>query len=296
MQVNGVEIEDTYAEAFTGFFSRLLVTAINEKWANIASAEMTGYGTSIIGASAEAGVEKCLGVEETPDNRPGCVVQIWTSKKRMPDELLGRIGQCVLTSPTAAVWNYLDSEEMIDVGYKMKYFGDGYEEIKTVAGREVISIPIMMGDFLIEKEFGISKGVAGGNFLILAKSQMSALKASEAAVEAIRDLDGVITPFPGGICASGSKVGSKRYKFMHVTTNERFCPTIAGKVKDFARVEGVNAVSEIVIDGTSVEVVKEAMRIGIEVATKEEGVIKISAGNYGGELGEVHISLHSLFK
>ena len=254
MQVNGVEIEDAFAEAFSSFYSRLLVTAINEKWADIAATEMTGYGTSIIGTSAEAGIEKCLGPDETPDHRPGCVVQIWTSKKRMLDELLGRIGQCVLTSPTAAVWNYLDSDEMLDVGYKMKFYGDGYEEIKTVAGRDVVSIPIMMGDFLMERKFGVSKGVAGGNFLILADSQISALKASEAAIDAIGSVDGVITPFPGGICAAGSKVGSNKYKFMRVSTNERFCPSIADKVDEFVGREGVNAISEIVIDGISADV------------------------------------------
>ncbi len=296
MQVNGVEIEDTFAEAFSAFYSRLLVTAINEKWANIAATEMTGYGTSFIGASAEAGIEKCLSADETPDNRPGCVVQIWTSKKRMTDELLGRIGQCVLTSPTTAVWNYLESEEMIDVGYKMKFFGDGHEEIRTIVDREVIVIPIMMGEFLIEKKFGVSKGVAGGNFLILADSQEAALESAESAVETINDVDGVITPFPGGVCASGSKVGSNKYKFMHVTTNERFCPSIAGKIDDIAHMDGVNAISEIVIDGTSVDSVKEAMQCGIEAATKEGGVLKISAGNYGGELGDTHIPLHSLFK
>ncbi len=296
MQVNGVEIEDTFAEAFSAFYSRLLVTAINEKWANIAATEMTGYGTSFIGTSAEAGNEKCLGAEETPDKRPGCVVQIWTSKKRMADELLGRIGQCVLTSPTAAVWNYMDSKEKIDVGYKMRFYGDGYEEMRTVSGREVVVIPVMMGEFLIEKEFGIGKGVAGGNFLILADSQLSALKAAEVAVETIEGVDGVITPFPGGVCASGSKVGSKRYKFMHVTTNERFCPSIAGRVDDIAHMEGVNAVSEIVIDGVSADAVKEAMRCGIEAATSVEGVIMISAGSYGGDLGDVHIPLLSLFE
>lgn len=294
MKLNDVEIEDTFAEAFTSTYSRILITAINEKWAKIAAREATGYGTSMIGCSAEAGIEGFVDDSETPDNRPGYVIQIWTSKKRMTGELIGRIGQCILTAPTTAVWNYLDSEETLDIGYKMRFYGDGFEEIRKFKGREIISIPVMMGDFLIEREFGIAKGVAGGNFLILADAQRVALSAAEAAIEAIEGVEGVITPFPGGVCASGSKVGSNKYKFMHATTNERYCPSIADKVEE-TEVQGIDAVSEVVIDGSSEEKVKEAMREGIQAASKVKGVKKISAGNYGGTLGTVHIYLKDLF-
>jgi formylmethanofuran--tetrahydromethanopterin N-formyltransferase len=294
MKLNGVEIEDTYAEAFTGFYSRILITAVNEKWARIAATEAVGYGTSLIECSAETGIEGMLPSESTPDGRPGCVIQIWASKKKMTKELIGRIGQCILTSPTAAVFNYCDSDEKLDVGYKMRFFGDGYESTTSVGGREMVSIPIMMGDFLIEKELGIAKGVAGGNFIILAKDQKSALRAAEEAVCVIEGVEGVITPFPGGVCAAGSKVGSK-YKFMIASTNDKYCPTIADKVKD-SKVKGIGAVLEIVIDGISEEKVGEAMKQGIKAAAEVDGVKKITAGNYGGTLGKVHFHLRKLLE
>jgi formylmethanofuran--tetrahydromethanopterin N-formyltransferase len=288
-----VEIEETFAEAFTSTYARLLVTALNQKWALTSATVATGYGTSMIGCSAEAGIEGFRPPEETPDGRPGYALQIWTTKKKMKGELIGRISQCLLTAPTTAVWNLCPSEERLDIGHKMRFFGDGFEETREMFGRQVTVIPVMMGEFLIEKEFGIQKGVAGGNFLILAESQEAALAAAENAVEALGGVEGVIAPFPGGVCGAGSKVGSKKYSFMHATTNERYCPTLFEKVSD-SRVRGIGAVSEVVIDGVSEEAVREAMRVGIEAATRVRGVKRISAGNYGGTLGDVHIPLHDL--
>ncbi len=292
MLLRGVEIEDTYAEAFTGTYARVLVTAATKKWAELAAIEATGYGTSMIDCSAEAGLEGPH-ASSTPDSRPGVVMQVWTSKKNMKAELLGRLGQCVLTSPTAAAWNYCDSEEKLDVGRAMGFFGGGYQEERQLYGRSVVAIPIMMGEFLIERDFGFAKGVAGGNFFMLAKSQAAALSAAEKAVEAIKRIEGVIAPFPGGVCASGSKIGS-RYKFLKASTNDEYCPTIAHKVPK-TKVSGIGGVSEIVLDGIDESRVTEAMRAGIEAASKVEGVVKISAGNYGGKLGGVKIHLHELF-
>ncbi len=294
MQLNGVEIEDTFAEAFTSSYSRFIITAASEKWAKIATQEATGYATSLVGCSSEAGIERYISPEETPDRRPGYVVQVFAAKDKMKDELLGRIGQCVLTAPTTAVFNYCDSEEKLDIGYKMRFFGDGYERVEKCYGGEVVAIPIMLGEFLIEKELGIGKGIAGGNFLILADKQESALEAAEKAVEAISSIEGVITPFPGGVCASGSKVGSKKYKFMRATTNEQYCPTISSRVEE-TKVKGMGAVAEIVIDGISEKSVRKAMRAGIESAAKARGVEKITAANYGGTLGNVRIYLKELF-
>ena len=294
MKINNTEIEDTFAECFTSFYSRFLLTAVNEKWARIAATQATGYGTSMIGCTAEAGIEGFLDETKTPDGRPGYIIQLWTSKKNMMNELLGRIGQCVLTSPTAAVFNRCESDEKLDVGHKMRFFGDGHQSRGDVGGRAVTIIPIMGGEFVIEKEFGIAKGVAGGNFIILADSIEAALGASEKAVEAIGDVKGVITPFPGGICASGSKVGSNKYKFMHACTNELYCPTISETVKG-SHVKDAKSVLEIVIDGTSEKSLRAAMKIGIEAATKTKGVNGITAGNYGGTLGKVHIYLKELF-
>jgi formylmethanofuran--tetrahydromethanopterin N-formyltransferase len=294
VEINGVEIEDTFAESFTSYYSRFLITAVNEKWARIAATQATGYGTSMIGCTAEAGIEGFLDEAKTPDGRPGYMIQLWTSKKNMMNELLGRIGQCVLTSPTASVFNWCDSDEKLDAGHKMRFFGDGYQKDDTIGGREVTTVPIMGGEFVIEKEFGIAKGVAGGNFIILGSSIESALAAAETAVEAIKEVEGVITPFPGGVCASGSKVGSNNYKFMHACTNELYCPTISETVEG-SMVKGAESVLEIVIDGTTEEQVKEAMRRGIEAACKIKGVRGITAANYGGTLGNVHIRLRELF-
>ena len=294
MKVNGIEVEDTFAEAFDSWYSRFIITATNEKWARIAATEATGYATSLIACTAEAGIERMLTREETPDSRPGCAVQMFAPKKRLPMELIKRLGQCVLTAPTTRVFA-LGEGESVDVGYKLKYFGDGYEEIRSVYGREMVAVPIMMGEFLIEGNLTIAKGVAGGNFIILAASAESALSAAERAVEAIAEQEGTITPFPGGVVASGSKVGSRKYKFMQATTNERFCPTLKDKVEDSALDAGVNAVIEVVIDGISAEAVSEAMRLGIEAATQVEGVHRITAGNYGGTLGKHKIYLQELF-
>lgn len=294
MQLNSAEIEDTFAEAFTSYYSRFIITAASEKWAKIAAQEATGYATSLVGCSSEAGIERYISPEETPDGRSGYIVQVWAPKNKIKDELLGRIGQCVLTAPTAAVFNYCDSEEKLDIGYKLRFFGDGYERVEKRYGREVVAIPIMLGEFLVEKELGISKGVDGGNFLIFAEDQKSALEAAEKAVGAISLVEGVIAPFPGGVCASGSKVGSRKYKFMRATTNEQYCPTICNLVEK-TKVKGMGAVAEIVIDGISEEKVREAMRAGIESAAKTRGVKKITAANYGGTLGSVRIHLRELF-
>lgn len=295
MEINGVEIEDTFAESFESIYSRLLITAVSEKWARIAATCATGYGTSMIGCSAEAGIEGFLDEAKTPDGRPGYVIQIWASKKRMMGELLGRIGQCILTAPTTAVFNYCESDEKLDAGHKIRFFGDGYESAGTVDSRKVTVIPVMGGEFVIENEFGVARGVAGGNFIIIADAEESALKAAEAAVDAIDKVEGVITPFPGGICASGSKIGSNKYKFMHACTNEMYCPTISDDVRG-SLVKGAGSVLEIVIDGTSEELVRGAMKKGIEAACKIDGVRGISAGSYGGTLGNVHIYLKELFK
>ncbi len=291
MLLNGVEIEDTYAEAFTGNYSRVLITAVNRKWAEIAAAAATGYGTSMIDCSAEAGIEGPA-PKSTPDSREGVVIQIWTSKKKMKAELLGRIGQCVLTSPTAAAWNHCKSPERFDVGKALGFFGDGYQEERTMHGRKVVAIPIMMGEFIIERDFGVAEGVAGGNFFILASDQGTALRAAEKATEAIKKIEGVIAPFPGGICASGSKIGS-RYTFLGVSTNDEYCPTISSKAPN-SKVKGIDGVSEIVLDGASEKHVREAMRAGIKAASSVKGVARITAGNYGGKLGKNKIHLREL--
>ena len=202
---------------------------------------------------------------------------------------------CVLTAPTAAAFNLLDAEETLKTGNKLKFFGDGFEKECCIDGRKVHSIPIMSGDFLVESEFGFADGVAGGNFFILAKDQITGVKAAELAVAAIRNVKGVITPFPGGMVASGSKVGSNKYsKFLNASTNEKMCVTLKGEVDSDIR-DDADGVFEIVIDGVDEESVKAAMKAGIVAACSVDGVLEISAGNFDGKLGAYIINLQELF-
>lgn len=295
MEINGVKIRDTFAEGFGIKVTRMIVTAATKKLALIAATEATGYGTSVIGCPAEAGIDCYLDPSETPDGRPGYAIMICHgSKKKLDHELMERIGMGILTAPTTAVFNALDSEEVLKTGNKLKFFGDGFQEKLEIDGRTIHSIPIMSGDFLVESAFGYKDGVAGGNFFIMANSKMSALVAAEAAVDAIHGVENVITPFPGGMVASGSKVGSNKYEFLGASTNEKMCVTLKDKV-DSDIPEEVNGVMEIVIDGADEESVKAAMKAGIEAACTVDGVLEISAGNFDGKLGAYLINLQELF-
>ncbi len=297
MEINGVEIEDNFAEAFGIKVSRILITAATKKLALVAATEATGYGTSVIGCPAEAGIDGYVPPQETPDGRPGYIIMICNmNKDKLDHELLERVGMCVLTAATTAVFDWMEEpDEKLKTGQKLKFFGDGYEQTLDIQGRKIHSIPLMSGDFLVEAELGIRAGVAGGNFFILADNQPAGLLAADAAVDAIEAVTGAITPFPGGIVASGSKVGSSKYKFLGASTNEKMCVTLKDEVEGCQIPENVNGVYEIVIDGVDEEAVKAAMKAGIEAAVKISGVIQISAGNFGGNLGKYQIKLHELF-
>lgn len=298
MEINGVEIVDTFAEGFDIYVSKFLITAATEKFAKIAADETVGFGSSVIMCPAEAGIDRYVPPNETPDGRPGYVVMICHPKKEeLEHQLLERIGQCVLTSATTAVFDDMgaEAEEKLKIGFKLKFFGDGFEKEGEMAGRKIYKIPIMSGDFIIEGELGIKRGVAGGNFFVMAENPASALLGAEVAVDAIENVPGTITPFPGGIVASGSKVGSK-YKFMSASTNEKFCPTLRDEEGVECEIpEGINGIYEIVIDGVSEEAISEAMRTGIKAAVQIPGVKRIYAGNYGGTLGAYQIWLTKLF-
>ena len=297
MELNGVQIEDTFAEAFPIKIARVLITGATKKWALVAAQEATGFGTSVIMCPAEAGIEKVVIGNETPDGRPGAYIQICTfGYKSLEEQLLKRLGQCVLTAPTAAMWNGLPkAEKQFDTGFKLKFFGDGFESETNIGGRKAYKIPMMQGDFVAEHNIGAQDAVAGGNFFIMAENQMAALAAAENAVDAIALEDGTITPFPGGIVASGSKVGSINYsKFMKATTNEKFSPSIKAKIKDTLVPSDVKAIFEIVINGLSVEDISRSMKAGIHAAVTVPGVKKISAGNYGGTLGPFKFHLKDM--
>jgi formylmethanofuran--tetrahydromethanopterin N-formyltransferase len=292
MEINGVQIDDTFAEGFPIKMARVLITAITERWALVAAREATGFGTSVIGCPAEAGIECIVDGSETPDGRPGVNILICNmSYKNLENSLLWRLGQCVMTAPTTAAFNGMpDAEKQFDTGKKESWYGDGYQKQLEMYGRSVWKIPLMSGDFIIEQNFGAVDGIAGGNFLILAQNQAAGLMAAEAAVDAIGKVKGTITPFPGGIVASGSKVGSK-YKFLKASTNTAFCTSLREDgVCTLA--EDVSAVFEIVINGVSKEAIGAAMKAGINAACRVPGVLKISAANYEGKLGSHQFPLH----
>jgi len=298
-EVNGVEIEDTFAEGFSMWASRIIITAKNRRWADTAATTMTGYATSVIMCDCEAGIERRVPEDETPDGRPGTSVMIFGfSRKRLTEPLLKRLSQCVLTCPTTAVYNGLPEEEadaMLDIGRSARFFGDGYQ-VKMRMGdgwlrrRRFWRIPVMEGEFLIEEKFGAKKAVAGGNFLILGATEDATLDASERAVDAIHTVPGVITPFPGGLCRSGSKLGS-RYAFLRASTNTPFCPSIKHTFPDSKVSAGVNSVIEVILNGLDFDSVKRAMAAGIKAAVEVEGVKKITAVNFGGKLGKHQIHL-----
>lgn len=293
MEINGVTIDNTYAEAFPTWVCRVIITAVNKEWARKAATEATGFATSAIGCPCEAGIESELDGSQTPDGRPGVAILICASKKKLKEQVVERLAECVLTAPTTAVFNGItNAEEKIPV--KLHFFGDGHEYQKEVGGRKCWVIPIMEGEYVGEEEFGIVKGVAGGNFFVMGENQMAALMGAQAAVEAIDGVAGTITSFPGGVVASGSKVGSLKYKFMPASTNEKYCPTLREKVADSKIPAGVKAVYEIVIDGVDEKSVAAAMAAGIKAAVTVPGVKFISAGNFGGTLGPFKIELHKV--
>jgi len=293
MELNGVTIDNTYAEAFPTWICRIIITAVTKEWAMKAATEATGFATSAIGCPCEAGIECLIPANETPDGRPGAAILICASKKKLKEQVVERLAECVLTAPTTAVFNGITtSEEKIAV--KLHFFGDGYEYQKEVGGRKCWVIPIMEGEYIGEEEFGIVKGVAGGNLFVMGENQMSALIGAEAAVDAIMEVRGVITSFPGGIVASGSKVGSLKYKFMPASTNEKYCPTLRDKVPDSKVPAGIKAIYELVIDGLDEKSVAAGMAAGIRAAVKVPGVKLISAGNFGGTLGPYKFELHKL--
>jgi len=293
MEINGVTIDNTYAEAFPIWICRIIITAVTREWALKAATEATGFATSAIGCPCEAGPEMEIPASETPDGRPGVAIMICASKKKLKEQVVERLAECVLTAPTTAVFNGITTAEE-KIAVKLHFFGDGYEYQKEVGGRKCWVIPIMNGEYIGEEEFGIVKGVAGGNFFVMGENQMSALIGAQVAVDAIMEMPGVITSFPGGIVASGSKVGSLKYKFMPASTNEKYCPTLRDKVPDSKVPAGIKAVYEIVIDGLDEKSVAAGMAAGIRAAVKVPGVKFISAGNFGGTLGPYKLELHKV--
>ena len=293
MRQDDAEVVDTFAEAFPMWGARIVVTAETPGWASHAARSLTGFATSVIGCKCEAGIERELDAAETPDGRPGISALLFAmDAESLAKRLVERIGQTVLTCPTTACFNGLSGGDEVTVGGLLRYFGDGWQASKVLGGRRYWRIPVMEGEFLVEERFGIVEGVGGGNLIILAEDVTSALRAAEAAVAAMRPVEGAIMPFPGGIARSGSKVGS-RYKGQIASTNHVLCPTLRAQVDDSDVPDGVGSVLEIVIDGLAPEPVREAMRRGLDAAARS-GALRVTAGNYGGNLGPHHFHLREL--
>ncbi|MBP0615127.1 formylmethanofuran--tetrahydromethanopterin N-formyltransferase [Jiella mangrovi] len=295
--VNGVRIDDGFAEAFPMAGTALQITAVNEKWALEAARSMTGFATSVIACGCEGGIDRVLSPEETRDGRPGVRVLFFSfDAGGLEKQVTTRLGQCVLTSPSSACYADLEGEAEIDLGSGIRYFADGWQISKKFEGRHFWRMPVMEGEFLCEARTGVTtNGVGGGNLLIMAATSAQALAASEAAIAAMRKVPDVIMPFPGGIVRSGSKVGGK-YEGMMASTNDAYCPTLKGVTKSELGPE-IGSVLEIVIDGLTAGAVSDAMRVGIKAITElgpQDGALRIGAGNYGGNLGPHHFHLKDL--
>ena len=292
-EVAGVPIEDTFAEAFDMKATRIVITAHSRQWARDAALALTGFGTSVIACGIEAAIERELSPDETPDGRPGIAVLAFAvSGKELEKQIPRRAGQCVLTCPTTALFAGIEGEKRIALGKMLRYFGDGFQISKKIGGRRFWRIPVMDGEFLCEADTGRVDAVGGGNFLLLGRSLDAVAAACRAATDAIAPLAHVITPFPGGATRSGSKVGSK-YPGLVASTNEAYCPSLAGLVSQPFGDE-VKAILEVVIDGLTPESIAQAMKVGITAACQEvgaQGLVSVSAGNYGGKLGRHHFRL-----
>ncbi len=303
VKVAKAEIEDTYAEAFTGLFCRVIVTADDEETLRKAAEDSTATPSVVIGRT-EGGIEKFLSPKETPDQRVGALLQFWgeinpkktfeQSLKKFETELSYRIRQDILVKPFTAVYDALpDAEGKLDMMETVGHCGDGWEWVERRFGREVIVVPLMVPDFVIERFLGYGRGVMGGNFWVLCETKQALKQAGEKALAAIHKVLGVVTPFD--VCSAGSKPET-HFPKIGPTTNHPYCPSLKARLGKESRVPGcVGYLAEIVLDGVSLQAVKQATKAGIEAVLDVDGVVKVSAGNYGGKLGDHKISLRELF-
>ena len=295
MKIGSTEIEDTFAEAFKMYFVRLLITADDSFWLDAAIREATGYSASVIACDAETGVERFLTAEETPDGRLGVALLMFgSSVESLTKAVINRVGQCVMTCPSTAVFNGSgETEQKVPLGKNLRYFGDGYQKSKQVDEIRFWRIPVMDGEFLVEESVGVAAGIAGGNVILQATSKAVGLAAARRGSEALQQIPGIITPFPGGVARSGSKVGSK-YKQLVASTADAYCPSLRGRV-DCKLHADANCVYEIVVDGVDEAAVSLAMTTAMQAIAGED-VVRITAGNYGGKLGKYHFHLHQLLE
>lgn len=296
-------IDDTYAEAFRSIYSEFLITACNRRWVEHAVHAVTGNASSTIMCDCEAGLDRYVGPAgdesfQTPDGRPGAIVQLHVPRFRkdrreaLEKAALVRISQNVLTCPTASCFNLIDSDDYFQMGRKVAYFGDGFQKRIERFGRKMWWIPTLGGEFILDRRLGYADGLMGGNLWFFGDSPDAALTAAEKGVEAVNRCPGVITTFPGGIAGSGSKAGSK-YKFSIASTYEKFCPMLRDDPAANCELpEGVQSVMEIIMNGQNLEAISQATQAAIAASVDTPGLLRISAGNYGGRLGKSFIYLH----
>lgn len=293
MRINGIDIEDSFAEAFPMTATRLIITAEDRYWALRAAEAMTGFATSVIACGCEASIEREIAANQSPDGRPAIAVLVFSvSSKELEKQIVRRVGQCVLTCPSTSVFAGMTGEKEVALGSKLRYFGDGFQIAKVIGNRRFWRIPVMDGEFVCESKTARTSAIGGGNFLVLSETLAGALRACETAMDAMRQLPNVIMPFPGGVARSGSKVGSK-YKWLTASTNHVYCPTLRPLTQSHLP-EGVGAALEVVIDGLTEADVARAMRVGITAACEagtRYGLRQVTAGNYGGKLGQYHFHL-----
>jgi len=291
-------IDDTYAEAFRSIYAEVLVTAHSAKWLQHAIDAATGNASSSILCDCEAGVSRRLEPSETPDGRIGAILQFhvprfWKEREqKLERALLVRVSQNVLTCPTTACFNVLPTEERwFPLGRKVSYFGDGHQFKDERYGRPVRVIPILSGEFVIERRFGWAEGLMGGNLWFFGATPLAALEAAERAVDGAQRVPGVSLPFPGGVASSGSKAGSK-YKFSIASTYAEYCPTLRNAAGIESRLpEGVASVQEIIINGPDLPAISAATQAAIRASVDTPDLLTISAGNYGGRLGKSFVYL-----
>ena len=292
--LGNAEVADTFAEAFPMRYARLVITAATDAWAQEAARSMTGFATSVIGCKCEAAIERVITADDTPDGRPGIAVLLFAmDREGVGKRVLERVGQCVMTCPTTACFDGLPgAERTVSLGGSLRYFGDGFQASKVIAGRRFWRIPVMEGEFLVSESVGVGRGVGGGNLVIGARDGDTALAVAEASAGAMRG-EGIALPFPGGIVRSGSKVGALTSKSLPASTNHPMAHTLRVQVEDTLVPDGVGAMFEIVIDGVSEEAVREAMRRGLHAAVGA-GATHVTAANFGGKLGQFHFPLTDL--